>query len=108
MERGWRRSTSVKVRRRNSSAELLAPGLQLGSQSFQYSLDGHRNARLVVHLGNCSCARLESVRDAPESDGVSHGGLDEVGQVFAMPEHGLELGAQLRFGQRSLAAMNRR
>jgi hypothetical protein len=33
--------------------------------------------------------------DAPESDGVSHCGLDEVGQSFTLPEYGLEFSAQL-------------
>ena len=33
---------------------------------------------------------------APEGDGVAYGRFDELGQGFALPEYGLELGAQLR------------
>jgi hypothetical protein len=37
---------------------------------------------------------MECGLDASESDGVSHRGLDEVGQGFALSEYGIELGAQ--------------
>ncbi|HMO44776.1 MAG TPA: alkyl sulfatase C-terminal domain-containing protein [Rubrivivax sp.] len=39
---------------------------------------------------------MERRLDTPESDGVAHRRLDEVGQGFALPEYGLELGAQFR------------
>jgi len=38
---------------------------------------------------------MECGLDAPESDGVSDCGLDEVGQSFTLPEYGLEFSAQL-------------
>lgn len=79
----------------NSLAELPAPGVKLDLEFFQDGLDGHRNARLVICLGRCLCASVERGLDAPESDGVSQGRFDEVGQGFALPEHGLELSAQL-------------
>ena len=78
---------SEPARRQNSTTELLGPGIELGLKFLERGLNRHRNARLVVCLGHFLCTGMKRGLDAPESDGVSHRGLAEVGQDFALSEH---------------------
>ena len=49
----------------------------------------------MISLGRCLGTRVECSLYATEGDGASHRSLDELGQGLALPEDGLEFGAQL-------------
>jgi hypothetical protein len=64
-------------------------------ESLKHRLDRHRYACLVISLGRCLRTRVECSLYATEGDGASYRSLDELGQGLALPEDGLEFGAQL-------------
>ena len=75
--------------RQSSSAKLLAFGVEIGLQSLQDGVNGHRNACPVVFLGRSLCPSMERGLDAPQSDGVSHGRFDKVGQRLTYHQNGV-------------------